>query len=106
MSPTLLMKALAGLCFVATLGTAVSAAEPSPNREHDYVLAGCRAWHYHLEMVSGWMIRTGALSDDDATATSDTIARLGERCKTDDPQKISHLFVRLLDHLTDPENQP
>ncbi|MDZ4367394.1 MAG: hypothetical protein U0987_10280 [Afipia sp.] len=74
--------------------------------DHDRQMSSCLAWRERLAASVRQFGDLGIVPGDDAAVATGLVELMGKRCAGDDPQRISQLYVILLDVLSDQRHQP
>lgn len=98
------MRRLAFSFFV--LVNLVLPGSAQPSRDHDRQMSSCLAWRERLAATVRQFGELGIVPGEDAAVAKGLIDVMGKRCAGDDPQRISQLYVILLDVLSDQRHQP
>lgn len=75
-------------------------------RDHDHHMSSCLAWRERLDATVRQFEELAIVPGGDAVVAKGLIELMGKRCASDDPQRISQLYVILLDVLIDQRFQP
>ena len=77
-----------------------------PLYDHDRQMSSCLAWRERLSATVRQFGDLGIVPGEDAPIAKGLIEMMGKLCAGDDPQRISQLYVILLDVLSDQRHQP
>ncbi len=75
-------------------------------RDYDHQMSSCLAWRERLASTVRQFGELGIVPGEDAPIAMGLIEMMGKRCAGDDPQRMSQLYVILLDVLSDQRHQP
>jgi hypothetical protein len=98
------MRRLAFSFFV--LFSLVQTGSAQPSLDEDHQKSSCLAWQERLAATVRQFGQLGIVPGEDAAVATGLIEMMGKRCASDDPQRISQLYVILLDVLSDQRHQP
>lgn len=76
-----------------------------PSHDHHHQKSSCLAWRERLDATVRQFGELGIVPGEDAAIAKGLIETMGKRCAGDDPQRISQLYVILLDVLSDQRHQ-